>query len=47
MSGPLQLYLVPGFFGFVNLGELVYFTHVRKFLEALWTTVADFIASEA
>ena len=26
--------LVPGFFGFVNFGELVYFAHVREILEA-------------
>src|ERR1043165_9962660 len=25
--------LIPGFFGFVNFGRLVYFTHVREFLE--------------
>jgi triacylglycerol lipase len=28
-----QIYLLPGFFGFVNFGRLVYFTHVREFLE--------------
>lgn len=27
-----HVYLVPGFFGFANLGELRYFTHVREFL---------------
>jgi len=27
-----QIYLVPGFFGFANLGELKYFAHVREFL---------------
>jgi hypothetical protein len=27
-----RIYLVPGFFGFANLGELRYFTHVREFL---------------
>src|SRR4029077_1747642 len=29
-----RLYLVPGFFGFTNLGELQYFGHVRNFLAA-------------
>jgi triacylglycerol lipase len=29
---PLHLVLVPGFFGFVNFGRLVYFAHVREFL---------------
>src|SRR5262249_49408256 len=29
-----RLYLVPGFFGFANLGELVYFGHARDFLTA-------------
>lgn len=28
-----RIYLIPGFFGFANLGELVYFGHVRHFLE--------------
>src|SRR4051812_4954789 len=28
----LHLYLAPGFFGFTNLGELVYFGHVRDYL---------------
>ena len=27
-------YLVPGFFGFANLGDLKYFGHVREFLLA-------------
>lgn len=29
-----HIYLVPGFFGFVNLGERVYFAHVRELLAA-------------
>lgn len=29
-----HVYLVPGFFGFANLGELRYFAHVREFLGA-------------
>jgi hypothetical protein len=29
-----HVYLVPGFFGFANLGELVYFGHARDFLAA-------------
>ncbi len=28
-----HVYLIPGFFGFVNFGRLVYFGHVRDFLE--------------
>lgn len=28
-----HVFLIPGFFGFVNFGRLVYFTHVREFLE--------------
>ncbi len=28
----VHVYLVPGFFGFANLGELRYFAHVREFL---------------
>lgn len=28
----LHVYLVPGFFGFANLGDLTYFGHVRTFL---------------
>ena len=28
-----HIFLIPGFFGFVNFGRLVYFTHVREFLE--------------
>lgn len=27
------IYLIPGFFGFVNFGQMVYFAHVREFLE--------------
>ncbi|MBT8495709.1 MAG: triacylglycerol lipase [Deltaproteobacteria bacterium] len=38
MSGPIQLYLVPGFFGFVNFGDLIYFSHVREFLDAELST---------
>jgi triacylglycerol lipase len=34
MSVKHHIYLVPGFFGFTNLGELVYFGHVRDFLKA-------------
>lgn len=35
MSGPKHhVYLIPGFFGFVNMGRLVYFSHVRELLEA-------------
>jgi triacylglycerol lipase len=32
MSSAHHIYLVPGFFGFTNLGELKYFGHVREFL---------------
>src|SRR6266568_3761047 len=28
-----HVYLLPGFFGFVQFGRLVYFSHVREFLE--------------
>jgi triacylglycerol lipase len=28
-----HIFLIPGFFGFVNFGKLVYFTHVRDVLE--------------
>lgn len=34
MSVKHHIYLVPGFFGFTNLGELLYYGHVRDFLEA-------------
>src|SRR5207244_5875944 len=34
MPGRHHLYLVPGFFGFTNLGELKYFAHVLEFLRA-------------
>src|SRR5207244_9594294 len=34
MPGRHHLYLVPGFFGFTNLGELKYFAHVLDFLRA-------------
>ena len=32
-----HIYLIPGFFGFLNFGELVYFSHVREFLERCLT----------
>ena len=32
MTDRHHIYLVPGFFGFANLGELKYFGHVREFL---------------
>ncbi|HEV8323013.1 MAG TPA: triacylglycerol lipase [Myxococcota bacterium] len=32
MTAPRRVYLVPGFFGFANLGELRYFGHTRAFL---------------
>jgi hypothetical protein len=32
MPAPHDIYLVPGFFGFTNLGRLRYFAHVREFL---------------
>ena len=34
MSETHHIYLIPGFFGFANLGELVYFAHVRELLIA-------------
>ncbi|XXF78950.1 triacylglycerol lipase [Myxococcaceae bacterium GXIMD 01537] len=34
MSVKHRVYLVPGFFGFANLGDFVYFGHVRDFLRA-------------
>lgn len=34
MAARHRIYLVPGFFGFANLGEFVYFGHVRDLLEA-------------
>ena len=34
MSRTHHIYLVPGFFGFGNLGDLVYFAHVREALAA-------------
>ena len=34
MPAKHHIYLVPCFFGFTNLGELVYFGHVRDFLQA-------------
>ena len=33
MPATHHVFLIPGFFGFVNFGRLVYFTHVREFLE--------------
>src|SRR5439155_1503113 len=33
MRGRHHIYLVPGFFGFTNLGEIKYFAHVIDFLE--------------
>src|SRR4051812_27638508 len=35
MPGKHRIYLIPGFFGFANLGELVYFTHVKDYLTAV------------
>ena len=34
MSRTHQVYLVPGFFGFANLGQMIYFAHVREALTA-------------
>jgi len=34
MRATHRIYLVPGFFGFTNLGELRYFAHVLEFLRA-------------
>lgn len=33
-AGPHHVYLVPGFFGFANLGDLPYFAHVNDFIES-------------
>jgi hypothetical protein len=33
MAQTHHIYLIPGFFGFVNFGELIYFTHVREYLQ--------------
>jgi triacylglycerol lipase len=33
MPATQHVFLIPGFFGFVNFGRLVYFTHVREFLD--------------
>jgi triacylglycerol lipase len=35
VAGPHHIYLVPGFFGFANLGDVAYFGHVRDFLAAV------------
>lgn len=32
MAEQQHVYLIPGFFGFVNLGQIVYFSHVERFL---------------
>jgi triacylglycerol lipase len=32
MGSVHHVYLIPGFFGFANIGELLYFSHVRAFL---------------
>src|SRR4051812_15793235 len=32
MGRPQHVFLVPGFFGFANLGDFAYFGHVREFL---------------
>ncbi|GEN05654.1 hypothetical protein SAMN05443572_101798 [Myxococcus fulvus] len=34
MAAKHHIYLVPGFFGFINLGELVYFGHALDYLKA-------------
>jgi hypothetical protein len=34
MPGVHDVYLVPGFFGFANLGQITYFGHVERFLAA-------------
>ncbi|MCE9673138.1 triacylglycerol lipase [Myxococcus stipitatus] len=34
MGAKHHIYLVPGFFGFINLGELVYFGHALDYLKA-------------
>lgn len=36
MGEPHNIILVPGFFGFANLGDLVYFSHVAEFLQGLY-----------
>ena len=35
MNGPHHLLLVPGFFGFANLGDFAYFGHVRDYLSEI------------
>jgi len=32
LAGPHHVVLVPGFFGFANLGDFAYFGHVRELL---------------
>ncbi|MFL5318696.1 MAG: esterase/lipase family protein [Myxococcaceae bacterium] len=35
----LHVYLVPGFFGFANLGDLTYFGHVRSYLQEAFSAL--------
>lgn len=39
-----QIYLVPGFFGFANFGELKYFAHVRRELEAFFRPRSEHVS---